>query len=108
MTSSNAFCTACYEGVQKRGKAAPGERTVLDSLKPAADAVQEAYAGGERDIQALATIAYEAAKQGVEATKNMTPVHGKAYVHREKLAGVPDQGAIVGCLLYQAWVESLE
>ena len=102
-----AFCNAYYEGVQKRGKANPGERTVLDALKPAADAVSEALAAGETELPRLAQLAYEAAQQGVEATKEMAPVHGKAFVHREKLGGVPDQGAIVGSLLYRAWSEAL-
>ena len=101
-----SFCQAYYHGVQKRGKASPGDRTVLDALKPAADAAAEAAAAGTDDPKELARIAYEAALSGVEATKSMAPVHGKAYVHREKLAGVPDQGAIVGSLLYKAWAET--
>ena len=101
-----AFCESYYNGVQKRGKASPGDRTVLDSLKPAADAVKEAVATGKDDPKELTRAAYEAAKSGVDATKHMAPVHGKAYVHREKLAGVPDQGAIVGSLLYKAWTET--
>ena len=100
------FCQAYYDNVQKRGKANPGERTLLDSLKPAADAVKAAVAEGESDMAVLTKTAYEAALAGVEATKNMAPVHGKAFVHREKLAGVPDQGAIVGSLLYKAWAET--
>ena len=37
-----------------------------------------------------------AAKAGVEATKDMVPVFGKAAVHAAACAGVPDQGAIAG------------
>ena len=43
----------------------------------------------------------------MEATKEMAPVYGKAFVHRDKLHGIPDQGAIVGSLLYKAWMEAL-
>ncbi len=102
-----AFSSAYYEGVQKRGKANPGERTLLDSLSPAAEAVKAAAEGGAADVRALADAAYKAALDGVEATKDMAPVHGKAFVHREKLHGVPDQGAIVGSLLYKAWTDTL-
>ena len=102
------FCQAYFDNVQKRGKANPGERTLLDSLKPAADAVQKALSEGTDDLASLAKTAYEAALAGVEATKDMAPVHGKAFVHREKLSGVPDQGAIVGSLLYKAWAETFE
>ncbi len=101
------FAQGYYEGAQKRGKANPGERTLLDSLKPAADAAREAVDAGCDDAKELVTKAYEAACAGVEATKDMAPVYGKAFVHREKLHGVPDQGAIVGSLLYKAWTEAL-
>ena len=102
-----AFAQGYYDGAQKRGKANPGERTLLDSLKPAADAAKAAVEEGCDDAKALAQKAYEAALAGVEATKDMAPVYGKAYVHREKLHGVPDQGAIAGSLLYKAWTEAL-
>lgn len=102
-----AFAKGYYDGVQKRGKANPGERTLLDSLKPAADAALEAAEGGCDDAKEIAQKAYDAACAGVEATKEMAPVYGKAFVHREKLHGVPDQGAIVGSLLYKAWTEAL-
>lgn len=101
-----AFAQAFYDGVQKRGKANPGERTLLDSLKPAADKAKELVDGGCDDIKALTEAVYQAACDGVEATKDMAPVYGKAFVHREKLKGVPDQGAIVGSLLYKALKET--
>ena len=102
-----AFAQGYYEGAQKRGKASPGERTLLDSLKPAADAARAAADAGCDDRKEIARKAYEAACAGVEATKDMAPVYGKAYVHREKLHGVPDQGAIAGSLVYKAWADAL-
>ena len=99
------FCESYYAGLQERGKANPGERTILDSLKPAADAARAAADAGE-DFAAIANKAYEAALQGVEATKDMVPVYGKAVVHRAKLAGVADQGAIVGSLFYKALAQT--
>lgn len=102
-----AFVEAYYAGLQERGKANPGERTILDALKPAADAVRGAVDGGEEDVGVLACKAAEAAEAGKEATKEMEAAHGKAVVHRAKLAGVPDQGAVVGALFYQAWKDVL-
>ena len=102
-----AFAQGYYDGAQKRGKANPGERTLLDSLKPAADAAKAAAEAGCDDAKEIAQKAYEAACAGVEATKDMAPVYGKAFVHREKLHGVPDQGAIAGSLVYKAWTEAL-
>ncbi|MBQ9108414.1 MAG: dihydroxyacetone kinase subunit L [Oscillospiraceae bacterium] len=99
------FCECYYAGLQERGKANPGERTILDSLKPAADAARAAADAGE-DFAAIANKAYEAALQGVEATKDMVPVYGKAVVHRAKLVGIADQGAIVGSLFYKALTQT--
>ena len=99
------FCESYYAGLQERGKANPGERTILDSLKPAADAARAAADAGE-DLAAIANKAYEAALQGVEATKEMAPVYGKAVVHRAKLVGIADQGAIVGSLFYKALTQT--
>lgn len=99
------FCECYYAGLQERGKANPGERTILDSLKPAADAARAAADAGE-DFAAIANKAYEAALQGVEATKDMVPVYRKAVVHRAKLAGIADQGAIVGSLFYKALTQT--
>ena len=102
-----AFTQLYYSGIQERGKANPGERTLLDSLYPAANTVAAAVEAGETDFHALADIAYKAALEGVEATKTMIAMHGKTVVHRAKLNGVPDQGAIVGSLFYKAWSETL-
>ena len=66
-----AFAKGYYDGVQKRGKANPGERTLLDSLKPASDAAQEAADAGCDDKKEIAQKAYDAACAGVEATKDM-------------------------------------
>ena len=96
-----------YNGIQERGKANPGERTLLDSLKPAADAISAEVNSGVEDLHAIAEAGYKAALDGVEATKTMIAQHGKTVVHRAKLNGIPDQGAIVGSLYYKAWVETL-
>lgn len=44
----------------------------------------------------MITAALDAAKAGVEATKDMVPVFGKAAVHAAQCAGVEDQGAVAG------------
>ena len=52
------------------------------------------FAGASLDE--VITAALEAAKAGVEATKDMVPVFGKAAVHAAASVGVPDQGATAG------------
>ncbi|MCC8017484.1 MAG: dihydroxyacetone kinase subunit L [Lachnospiraceae bacterium] len=95
-----AFLTGFAAGVQKRGKCQAGQRTIYDAILPAADAaaaaVRENPAAGVSEVIAAAL---DAAQAGVEATKDMVPVFGKAAVHAAACAGVPDQGAVAGSYL---------
>lgn len=82
-------------GVQKRGKCEAGQRTIYDAILPASKAALEAAAAGA-DLEGVIKAALEAAKGGVEATKDMVPVFGKAAVHAAQCVGVEDQGAVAG------------
>ena len=69
-------------GVQKRGKCQTGQRTIYDSVFPAAQAAKAASeANSEISLAEVIQVALDAAKEGVEATKDMVPVFGKAAVH---------------------------
>ncbi len=91
------YLTAFAAGVQNRGKCQRGQRTLLDALAPAAEkatqVVRDNPAATLRDVMDAAA---RGAEEGVEATKDMLPVFGKAAVFAAKAKGVPDQGAIAG------------
>lgn len=92
-----AYLTGFAAGVQKRGKCEPGQRTIYDAVLPAAQAAAKAVeANPAATLDEVVTAAVEAAQAGVEATKNMTPVFGKAAVHAAQCVGVADQGAVAG------------
>jgi dihydroxyacetone kinase-like protein len=95
-----AMLRAFEEGVMNRGKAKPGERTLLDSLDPAALALEKA---GSASVSEGLRIALAAAEAGVEATKPMEPVWGRAVYHKENALGAPDQGALVGMLFIKGF-----
>ena len=82
-------------GIQKRGKCVAGQRTIYDSIFPASVAAKEA-ADNNASLEDVIKAALNAAKEGVEATKDMVPVFGKAAVHAAQAAGVADQGAVAG------------
>ncbi len=82
-------------GVQKRGKCEAGQRTIYDAILPASVAAKEAADKGA-SLEEVSKAALEAAKKGVEATKDMVPVFGKAAVHAAQCVGVEDQGAVAG------------
>ncbi len=99
-----AFLKAFTEGVQNRGKCALGDRTIVDALKPASDAFAQAISEGKSCQDALKA-AYEGAKSGSEATKNMLAKFGRAVYYGDKVLGVVDQGSVVAVLVYQALTE---
>lgn len=101
------FLQGFADGIAKRGKCAPGERTVLDAILPAAQAAQAAVDQG-KDLIAVAQEALNGAESGVEATKDMTPKYGKAAVFAAKALGTQDQGATAGMLLVQGLYQGIQ
>lgn len=96
--------THFVEGIMARGKAKTGDKTLIDSLYPASQALQQA-AVDQKSLQEGLQLAYNAALQGLDATKKMVPQHGKQVAHREKSQGLQDPGATVGTLIIQAFSE---
>ncbi|NHF73228.1 dihydroxyacetone kinase family protein [Paracoccus xiamenensis] len=74
------------------GGARPGDRTMVDALRPAAEAFSAAIAGGAPVAQAWHA-AIAAADQGLEATKAMQPRAGRASYLGDRATGIPDGGA---------------
>ncbi len=91
------------QGLAELGGAQPGQRTMLDALRPAADALLAGAQAGASPAQAFAA-ALAAARQGAEATAGMLPAQGRASYLGERARGIPDGGAVaVVC-----WLEALE
>ena len=88
-----AGLNGALEGILKRGKANRGDRTMIDSLAPAADAAQfmaDAYTWE----QYLGNIS-KATEDGMEATKSMVPKIGRARTQPERAKGNADPGAML-------------
>ena len=96
--------TQFVAGIMARGKAKPGEKTLIDSMNPAAQALQQAAANDVSLEEGLKN-AYDAACQGLEATKEMVPQHGRQVAQRENSRGLQDPGATVGVLIMQVFAE---
>lgn len=85
--------------LMKRGKANPGDKTIIDSLLPGIKALK---AGEYKDPKTAFEQAYKAAKKGVEKTRTMKGKHGRAAYYGDKTIGEIDGGAVVGMLLFEA------
>jgi dihydroxyacetone kinase len=93
---------AGIEGVQTLGGGKAGDRTMLDALIPAADAVDAAVERGDA-ASAVLVAAIEAARAGVEATKQMRPRLGRSSYLGERALGHADPGAFAVAL----WLEAI-
>jgi phosphoenolpyruvate---glycerone phosphotransferase subunit DhaL len=92
-------------GVQKRGKAEPGDKTMVDALLPALEALKQAVDQGTDTAQALAQAA-EAARGGMEATVPLVARKGRASYLGERSAGHQDPGATSSHLLLKSAADS--
>ena len=92
----STYLTAFAAGIQKRGKCALGDRTILDAVDAGAKKAAAAVEAGAADLETVINAAVEGAADGVEATKELTPKFGKAAVFAAKAIGTPDQGAVAG------------
>jgi len=88
-------------GVQERGKAEPGDKTMLDALLPACNALDAAVASGAGLAEALAAGA-AAARDGRDSTVPMLARKGRASYLGERSVGHQDPGATSAALLLQA------
>lgn len=99
--------SAYEEGVANRGKAKVGEKTFLDGLHPAVEALRKSIEEKEA-LKAAAEKSAKAAEDGYELTSTMIAVHGRAATRGEASRSLKDPGAHVAMLIMQAFVKSLE
>ncbi len=97
---------AGVRGVQNRGKANLGDKTMLDALTPALEALQHAPTDGAL-VAALRRSA-DAAGRGADSTTPMLARKGRASYLGERSAGHPDPGAVSSHLLLAALADAAE
>ena len=84
---------AAVKGVMERGKTKIGNKTMLDALYPAVEALANSLEQNNT-LSVAFEKAYEATQYGVKKTKDLIPVHGRAAYYQEKSLGTPDPGAV--------------
>jgi len=97
---------AALEGLVQRGKASPGDKTMLDAFGPAVEALESAIADGQPLAQALGA-AVRAAEEGRAKTIPMVARKGRASYLGERSAGHQDPGATSVTFLVAAAATSL-
>lgn len=79
--------------IMRTGKAGPGDKTLLDTLVPFADALENAVRGGDRLAEAW-DAASRVADSAAADTAALVPRVGRARPHADKSVGTPDPGAV--------------
>lgn len=96
---------AALEGIKARGKAQPGEKTMVDALTPALKAAKEAVTQN-LGLSALLYRVSEAAERGMKATIPMLATKGRASYLGERSIGHQDPGATSSWLLLKTLAET--
>lgn len=94
-------------GVMALGKASPGEKTMVDALNPAAQALAEAAERSSPVDQALQAAA-EAARAGAEATRDMLATKGRGRYQQERSLGHQDAGATSVAILIRTLAKAAQ
>ncbi|MGZ3346994.1 MAG: dihydroxyacetone kinase subunit DhaL [Caulobacteraceae bacterium] len=83
---------AAIEGIQARGGAQPGDKTLIDSLIPVRDAIAAHNADG--DTTAALRDATKAAEEAAETAKAWTARRGRQQFTGDRSQGTPDPGMV--------------
>ena len=95
-----AALRAAAEGIQQRGSAELGDKTLLDALVPATDVLEESFKNGDSPGDALAAAAREA-RDRAEATLGMLAKRGRASYTGERSRESVDPGAIAIAVMFE-------
>lgn len=98
---------AGVEGVGQRGHSTTEEKTMLDAMVPALNAMKEACAAGQ-DAKAALSAGVKAAEAGVEHTKDLVATKGRASYVGERGIGHQDPGATSFTFMLQTAAVNLQ
>ena len=96
-----AMFRSAIEGMKKRGNSDLGDKTLLDALIPAVDALEKSFEEGDETSLALDKAAI-VARESAEATRPMIAKRGRAAYTGERSIGTLDAGAVAMAVLFEA------
>jgi dihydroxyacetone kinase-like protein len=100
------FFDESAKSISRRGRTHAGDKTMLDALLPAVEAMYQTLAISDRVTDIFAA-AYEGALAGVEETKTMVPRLGRSKNFRDKALGLPDPGAVSTSIIFKGLYEGI-
>ena len=100
------FFEAFTAGIMQRGKSKQGDKTLVDVLVPATEALQTAVADGADMPGAFRTLR-SAAADGRAKAKEMVAQHGRLAYYQEKSKGHEDPGAVACTYILQGFCDHI-
>jgi dihydroxyacetone kinase phosphoprotein-dependent L subunit len=85
---------AAIEGIQKRGGAQLGDKTLLDALIPIRDIVHEHVGKPDADARDVLQRATQVANEAIERTKGLVAKRGRQQFTGDRSIGTPDPGIV--------------
>ena len=92
------------QAVEQRGKAAVGEKTMVDALRPALNAFEQAVEQNLQPKQVMEAFV-DAARQGANSTIEMIAKKGRAMRLGERSKGHLDPGATSATMILEVFLE---
>ncbi len=96
-----AMLRASIEGIKARGQSDVGDKTLLDAIVPATDAIETELKNGASWSHAL-HVAAAVARESAEQTKSMQAMRGRASYTGERSIGSLDAGAVAVAVMFEA------
>lgn len=93
------FSAGCSE-IRRRGKAKPGQKTMVDALQPAVEAMSEAAAAGA-EIREVLCAGMNASEAGAKESAEMMPGIGRSRHFESAALNIPDPGAVSVSLIFK-------
>jgi len=93
---------SAIEGIQARGGAKLGDKTLLDALIPVHEKLKE-HAAGDQDLGAALCDAADAAEKAIDETRNLVAHRGRASQVGERSANTPDPGIVAIATILHDW-----
>jgi dihydroxyacetone kinase-like protein len=94
------FFEAFTRSIMERGKSVPGNKTIIDTLFPAAEALRISV---NKSLVEAISAAREASLKGLEASTKMKAQHGRAAYYQDDSIGKQDGGATVGTYIIEGF-----
>ena len=92
--------------MHKQSRAQVGDKTMMDAMLPAADALKSA--DKSKAVSEILQKAAKAATEGADATVNMKAKYGRARNLGDRVLGHKDPGSVSVSLMFQGFCESFE